>query len=860
MKLFSMFARPAWESADPDKRARAVSESTDTALLAKLPDLARHDADAKVRLAAVKRIDDLSLLGDRARLDLSAEVRDAAGARLRHLLLDATRPLDARVRIVRVLDNVNWLEAIACDAGEAELRACALERIRRPAFLAERCVKDPDAKLRLGLLDRIDDPAQLERIADRARKSDKQLSRLARERVQAARLAAGDRSAIEARAASLCEALEALLRARGDDAATRIAAIEVEWSRFSIPADTDLARRYQGLVDTLKHVLNPPERPQAESQPAPEVEAPRAEVAEHDAPQSPVIIAVEPDEAEPGESAKAAADAAREAEQAQRRHWRERVQEAFAKFATAIEAGKFHDARAARQTLHEIDAQWPKAKWDEAKRFAQLEGQYAQLERWQQWSQRDQKKRLCDAAEALIGSGLHPDALITRVRELQGEWDRLVASESADANEGLARRFRALIHQSMAPARPYLEKRKALRSEKGQALAANLDAIEAGLANPELGLSDLLALRSQLNEASSALSDLAGSDRREANTRRKQLLDTVQQRIGGMNNQASENKQRLIAQLRRQLASADLREQINLSKSAMAQWKSLPRGQRQAEDRLWNELRALIDPVFERDRAEHDRLRDERRQEAEAVKTVLDDLEALAESESDADWLRQKSQALRDRLRAIEGRQAADDQAFERLMTRIDARIVKAHQTRAEERRQRALALSIRLAEIEQRVLAGQDLESAGSMLDDLPLNGVAPELEPRRSAVRAAMTDPKARAQLEDAIQSQDAAAELAIQVELAAGLPSPEAWQSLRRTLQMNLLAQTLGGAREVRDAANWQADWLALPGTHGDARAVFDQRIETALDTLHERGKDTNQPTRSASSRSRPDRLAR
>ena len=101
MKLFSLFSRPVWESADADKRAQAVASSHEAALTERLPDIARHDADAKVRLAAVRRIDDLSLLGDRARLDLSPEVRDAAGARLRQQLLDAGVALDARVQIGR---------------------------------------------------------------------------------------------------------------------------------------------------------------------------------------------------------------------------------------------------------------------------------------------------------------------------------------------------------------------------------------------------------------------------------------------------------------------------------------------------------------------------------------------------------------------------------------------------------------------------------------------------------------------------------------------------------------------------------------------------------------------------------------
>ena len=47
------------------------------------------------------------------------------------------------------------------------------------------------------------------------------------------------------------------------------------------------------------------------------------------------------------------------------------------------------------------------------------------LERWQRWSGNKVRGRLCDEAEALHGSGLHPDALATRVKELQAEWARI---------------------------------------------------------------------------------------------------------------------------------------------------------------------------------------------------------------------------------------------------------------------------------------------------------------------------------------------------------------------------------------------------------------------------------------------------
>lgn len=824
MKLFSLFSRPAWESADVDKRAIAVATEDDPSLLARLPDVARHDADAKVRLAAVKRIDDLSLLGDRARLDLSADVRDAAGARLRQLLLDPKVALDARLRIVRVMDNTVLLELIATEGLETDLRACALERIRRVGFLAERCVKDPDPQLRLTLLDRIDELVQLERIAERARKTDKQLSRLARERVLAAKLAVGDVVAIDTRAQELCAALDALLRARSEGAETRLAQIEADWSRLPIAEDAPLARRYRGLADTLRHLLNPPPKPAPEPEPTP-IAAPEPMSAATAA-----VATAEPDAA--AEAEKTDAAAVREAEQARRRQWHERVQAAIAALARALDAGQFTEARSARAELQRIEGEWPKSNWDEARRFAELEASYAQLERWQQWSLRDQKKRICDAAEALGGSGLHPDALLTRVRELQAEWERLVAGDATEASDGLARRFRALIHLALAPARPYLEKRKELRGEKGRAVATLLDSAETALADEALALPALLEWRGKLNEAGAQVAELVGSDRRDAGARRKQLADTLQTRIDALNDAAAEAKRKLIAQLRRQLASVDAHTQVQIAKSAMPQWKALPRAQRKTEDALWNELRTLIDPVFETDRAAHDRQRSEREEQRRAVAEALAALESLVDADFGADALRHQANELHQRFQTLE-RGRDDDLAFDRAMAKIERRMAMLRSGQAEQLRQRTLSQSARLAALEQRIADGDTSTAVAAELDTLQTESPASELAHRISVARAALSDSEYRKALACALGDHDVAAEFALRAELAAGLPSPDEWRERRRALQLARLASKLSGGIESEEGAEmlWRG-WIAMAGTGLPSRAPIDARILAAL----------------------------
>src|SRR5690606_11764822 len=146
--LFSLLRKPAWEHRDASRRAAAVASDAHPDLIAKLPDLARSDAEARVRLAAIRRVDNLSLLGDRMRNDADATVRSAARQHFLQRLLDAAVPLAERERVLAVEDDTEILTTLAQQAPEAALRRLCLERVARPGLIAERCVKDPDPELR----------------------------------------------------------------------------------------------------------------------------------------------------------------------------------------------------------------------------------------------------------------------------------------------------------------------------------------------------------------------------------------------------------------------------------------------------------------------------------------------------------------------------------------------------------------------------------------------------------------------------------------------------------------------------------------------------------------------------------------
>jgi hypothetical protein len=210
MKLFARFRRPLWEHPEPLHRAEAVRSETAPELVKLLPQIAASDTAAEVRRAAIARIDSADVLLGLLAAEKDSGCRDAILGRVRARLLDAKSPTEERLRLASHPQlPAELAETLAESAPEAELREAALLRLNKPGLLQRRCLKDPDPALRLRLLDQIADEAALDRIAEAARGQDKALSRRAREKADALKLARGDAGAINQRALQLGAAFDA---------------------------------------------------------------------------------------------------------------------------------------------------------------------------------------------------------------------------------------------------------------------------------------------------------------------------------------------------------------------------------------------------------------------------------------------------------------------------------------------------------------------------------------------------------------------------------------------------------------------------------------------------------------------------
>ncbi|WP_353981153.1 DUF349 domain-containing protein [Salinicola endophyticus] len=197
--------RPRWDHQDPSVRAHAALQ-LDAGDHAALKTLSR-DSDASVRQAALSRLSDPDTLlawhHEAASPESLARLIDVIGGREQPAL-----ELSRRVALVASLNEQALLDALVEQGDNQTLRLTALARIEDEARLVHHASDNGIAAVRLAAAERVSSPAGLGTLVKQARR-DKQVARLARERLARQRADAEQQAAASAERERLLEALEA---------------------------------------------------------------------------------------------------------------------------------------------------------------------------------------------------------------------------------------------------------------------------------------------------------------------------------------------------------------------------------------------------------------------------------------------------------------------------------------------------------------------------------------------------------------------------------------------------------------------------------------------------------------------------
>ena len=282
---------PRWKHADPSVRAAAVYEIGPEEADA-LRALAREDADARVRRAAVTRLDDATVLADIASTDPDEEVRSeavrglaglaaeaddvsAATTAVRQLLVlgrtkevvvvaRASTSSEVRSAIVDLLDDQKALGSVSRHAQDNATRLRALARVTDEAELLNVALKAEHTDVAVAALERIEGAEALAAISQRAR--NKVAARRARTKLRAIEeppQAAQDESpamsaADRQRAMGLLQQAEALVTiADPDAAAARLADVRLAWAEFQadVVIDPVIEQQFEAASEAVREAI-----------------------------------------------------------------------------------------------------------------------------------------------------------------------------------------------------------------------------------------------------------------------------------------------------------------------------------------------------------------------------------------------------------------------------------------------------------------------------------------------------------------------------------------------------------------------------------------------------------------------------
>lgn len=878
-----LFGLP-WEHKDTATRTRAVAEGVDPRLREALPGLAANDPEATVRLAALKRMDDeAQWLSARAN-DEDAVVRDAADRALVRLVAEAGGDVAARRTWLKSVDDGDRLRQVAERAADEALRRDALARIQAQGFLGDRYCDETSDALAAELLARLDQVSTLKRIADRLRTRHKQRHHAALERL--ASLEGDDRHETrDALALELIERVEQLARGQfKGDRVQRADELQRDWDQLADP-DPAHARRFDGAMRIVRRALQP--------RPDPVEHLPAEPEESNNDPLQPLVDRVQAlasrplgDESEARlkqlvtefEQAWKSLDSPDDDARAKMKHFHALADEMRARLKPAAPARPASGAEPARtsdpapagpdpESLEALDraleaadaaiehGEIPPAseaisrarsahdRIPKKHRPRDVEGRLNRMARrlkemrdWQHWSNNKLRERLIQRAEELDAAELHPDAITERLKELRERWRDLDRQEILPgekrkfaAPHAQWRRFQGACKEAFDSAKPYLEKRTEVREASLDDVNEFLAAADRLVQDPDAERDALVRHQRAARQVIRNLEQVPPKARGKVAKRLRALMDGISARLDEASEAIEQEKRRLVAEARKLAHEKDRAVAIDRAKALQAEWKKAGRGRKKIEDALWKEFREPIDPLFEGLKQERDEQRQAEKAAVDALKTLCQKAEALAEAD-DAEI-----EAAAGPLAGLEAEFNQHGRVPPALRKRMEAAIQRHRQRIRELDEERERAAQAHLDALTDALQSTWNARSAGeaAKIDrpELPEDDdLARTLDARLDAFLADDATPEVLA--EQVQRFTDQARQVCVEMECLSGLDTPTADKQLRMDYQLGRLAGRLGEGAERPDLDTERDDlrkrWLGSfphdPEAHGELEKRF------------------------------------
>jgi len=473
-------------------------------------------------------------------------------------------------------------------------------------------------------------------------------------------------------------------------------------------------------------------------------------------------------------------------------------------------------------------------------RWHSLQAQLEQLRGWARWGTGQAREQLITAAAELLNGERDVDELALAIPALRGEWKRLNAHGAAA--KGQWESFDTTLEKAYQPVAAQRAEQTAHQAEARaakEAFCADWEAEASSIVWDQADFKVIEARHAEMIKQWRAAPQAGFRDERGLRKRFDTLIGGIEQRLDAARGAELERREQLIAAAEALSGQSDLGLAMTQAKALQERWNhpATPvRLKRRDEEKLWQRFRAACDAVFGRRDAQRAEQAAQRQERAQSRQLVLDSFAATLTG-ADANGIKQALAQFRADWGA--GKPAARE-AGDRLETQARDLQQQAQQQLDELRNQKHLARFELLAQraalaerVEAAALAAEPLEAvvaeAKRAWDGLPqLPGKTESLLTQRFAGASSVT----HAVLATGRETREA---LLLDLEIALGLPSPEACAAVRRERQLERLQNRFGAAAPLSlEAETLLTRWYA---TAALPDAVSDRRLAVVVRQLAE-----------------------
>ena len=540
----------------------------------------------------------------------------------------------------------------------------------------------------------------------------------------------------------------------------------------------------------------------------------------------------------------------------------------------AIHQGNLKSARKLSKEVRKELSDLPHQKTKTTSReFHALQSTLDELTDWQGFATTPKKEQLIEKMQQLVNTDLDLEDKADQIRNLQGEWKQLGASDPK-VSKSQWDRFKTAADSAYEPCKAYFQDKNAQRGanlSKRTGLCEQLESYIEGSDWNQADWKKVEEIHQVARKEWQLYSPVDRSAGKDTQQRFNRLLKDIQNRINEEKNQNAEQKSKLIAEAKLLLEEADLNKAIEAIKSLQGDWKKVGLTQHQKGRQQWKEFRAHCDAIFaRRDQQRNDKIADQQSQ-AQQADEICQALETLIRKDYREIIAGQKSlnqfRAQLDSLPHIPSNQRKGiDQRFNRLNEEFALALTTAKQQQLLD----SLNTARQAAELCQQLECLLELENDSSAQDkklEPLLEKIVAEWPEEfknidrqwQTAINARFENAKesvanliANSEMRPSKSEQEINTEmeqlenLCIGMEILSNVESPVEAQSKRMAYQVNRLASGIGQSKQhqtdQQQMINLELNWLQQPWINTAKHADLQQRYERVLHAFYS---ETNAP---------------